>query len=71
MGGFKYALRYPMGDDAGTIELAVPDVRVGETLTLGGGRRLLVLAVVPILDEDAPMYAILEVEELSAEKLGA
>jgi hypothetical protein len=64
-----YALRYPMGGDAGSIELAVPDVRPGETLTLGRGRRLLVLAVVPTLDEDAPVRAILEVEEADSARL--
>jgi hypothetical protein len=53
------------GGDAGSIELAVPDIHPGETLTLGGGRRLLVLAVVPTLEEDAAVRAILEVEELS------
>ena len=50
--------------DPGTLELAVPDVRPGETLTLGGGRRLLVLAVVPFIQEDAEARALLEVEEL-------
>jgi hypothetical protein len=38
----------------------------GETLTLGAGRRLLVLDVVPFAEEDAKVRALLEVEELPA-----
>lgn len=67
MPGFKFALRTPMGGtaDPPTIELAVPDVQPGETLTLGGGRRVLVLAVVDLSDEpDSQVRALLEVEEL-------
>lgn len=65
MGGFVYALRTPMGGDVDppTLELAVPDVRPGERLTIAAGRQLLVLAVVPF-DGEGDVRALLEVEEL-------
>jgi hypothetical protein len=41
-------------------------VRPGETVTAGDGRRLLVLDVMPFVEERARVRALLEVEELPA-----
>ena len=58
-----------MGGDLGdlaTVTLSIPDVKAGDKIPLGDGRRLLVLDVVPFVEEGARMRALLEIEELPA-----
>jgi hypothetical protein len=63
---FRYRLSGPMGDDFGQVELSIPSIARGEQVRTGDGRLLQVLEVVDDLPEDAPIHAILMVEELES-----
>ena len=64
---FRYELRYPDGDDAGTFETAVPDWWVGDIFQTGDGRKLRIVSQVPIelVEEftERPLSAIWTVEQ--------
>jgi hypothetical protein len=62
---FRFRLYTAMGGDDGEVELSVPTVEPGETLHLGGGRKLLVLDVAYLDDKDDRYPALLTVEELA------
>ena len=65
---FRFELRFPDGDDADTLETAVPNWQVGDTLIAHGNRRCRVTAVIPLelVEEfvDRPLAGVLEVEPL-------
>jgi hypothetical protein len=58
---FRYRLHSPDGDDLGEATYAVV-VKPGEEIFVGNGRRLRVLDVVPIEEEDSALTGLLKVE---------
>ena len=58
---YKYKLHEADGSDAGEAHYAFL-VKPGETIITGAGRRLRVLAVIPVDDEDSPYVGLLQVE---------
>lgn len=58
---FTYRLHLADGSDAGQATYSVP-IRLGDEIHVGNGRRLRVLDVVPIDDEDSPFKGLLKVE---------
>jgi len=58
---FRYRLHSPDGDDLGEATYAVV-IKPGEEILIGNGRRLRVLDVVPIEDEDSALAGLLKVE---------
>lgn len=69
LAGFRFELRTPDGDDAGTFVTAVPNWDAGMTFTTGDGRKLRIVRIVPLdlIDEfaDSPVYGLWEVEPVS------
>lgn len=65
---FKFELRFPDGDDAGSIETGETRWQVGDTVIAHGNTRFRVVAVVPVerIAEfvDEPAYWVLVVEPL-------
>jgi hypothetical protein len=65
---FRYELRFPDGDDAGTLETTETRWQVGDTVIAHGNRRYRVTAVIPLelVEEfvDRPLAGVLEVEPL-------
>jgi hypothetical protein len=61
---FRYRLFTAMGDDDGEVELAIPTVQPGETVTTGDGRKLLVLDAAYELLEESDFRGFLTVEEV-------
>ena len=63
---FRFELRLPDGDDAGTFETAVPDWQTGDTVIASGNVHYRVVSVVPIerIAEfvDEPAYGVLVVD---------
>jgi hypothetical protein len=49
----KYRLYTREGDEAGEAEYAIP-IKPGEVIWTTGGRRLRVLEVVPVMEDDSP-----------------
>ena len=58
---FTYRLHFADGSDAGEATYSVM-IKPGEEIIVGNGRRLRVLDVVPIEDEDSPLVGLLQVE---------
>jgi hypothetical protein len=58
---YRYKLHEADGSDAGEGSLRLPG-QAGETIITGAGRRLRVLAVVPVEEEDSPYVGLLQVE---------
>lgn len=58
---FRYRLHSADGDDLGEATYAVV-IKAGEEIFVGNGRRLRVLDVVPIEDDDAKIVGMLKVE---------
>ena len=58
---FRYRLHSPDGDDLGETTYAVV-IKLNDGILVGNGRRLRVLNVVPMDDEDSPLAGILQVE---------
>jgi hypothetical protein len=58
---FRYRLHSPNGDDLGEATYAVV-IKPGEEIFVGNGRRLRVLDVVPIEEEDSALTGLLKVE---------
>jgi hypothetical protein len=60
---FRYKIHYEDGSEAG--DAAYADwVNVGETVMLGPGNTVRVLAVVPIDEEGSPYAGLLQVEAI-------
>ena len=59
---YKYKLHEADGSDAGEVHYAFL-VKPGETIITGAGRRLRVLDVVPVDEEDSPYVGLLRVTE--------
>jgi hypothetical protein len=64
--GFRYELRTPDGDDAGTFETGAADWQVGDVFRTEGNRQFRIRAMVPLerIEEfvEGPLYGIWEVE---------
>jgi hypothetical protein len=58
---YRYRLHEADGSDAGEAHYAFL-VKPGETIITGAGRKLRVLAVVPVEEEDSPFVGMLRVE---------
>lgn len=58
---FRYRMQFADGSDAGEATYAVM-IKPGEEVLIGNGRRLLVLDVVPIDEEDSKVVGLLQVE---------
>ena len=58
---FRYRLHSQDGDDLGEATYAVV-IKPGEEILVGNGRRLRVLDVVPMDEEDARLAGLLKVE---------
>ena len=59
---FRYRLHSPEGDDLGEATYAVV-IKPGEEIIVGNGRRLRVIDVVPIEEDDnSPLAGLLRVE---------
>ena len=63
---FRYELKTTDGDDAGTLETAVPDWQVGDTFRTGDGRHLRIVLMNPIerIEEfhSRPLYGLWQVK---------
>jgi hypothetical protein len=66
--GFRYELRFPDGDDAGTFESAVCNWQAGDEFRGDGNVLYRIRAVIglPLIQEfiEKPLSAVLEVERL-------
>jgi hypothetical protein len=62
---FVYRLFGPMGDDLGQVDLSIPTVEPGVTVTTGEGGVVKVLDVVEELEETSPFRALLVVEQVA------
>jgi hypothetical protein len=66
--GFRYELRTPDGDDAGTFESSVCNWQVGDEFRGAGNVRYRITAVIPLprMAEfvDRPLYECWEVERI-------
>jgi hypothetical protein len=60
---FRYRLHSPEGDDLGEATYAVV-IKPGDEVHVGNGRRLRVLDVVAIDDEDAKIAGMLQVDAI-------
>jgi hypothetical protein len=58
----KYRLYDVDGADTGEMRLGDLPIKPGEEIFLGPGRRLRVLDVIPVEEEDAPYVGFLKVE---------
>jgi hypothetical protein len=58
---YRYRLHYEDGSDAGEAHYAVM-IQPDEIIWTGGGRKLRVLDVVPVEEEDSPFVGLLRVE---------
>lgn len=58
---FTYRMHYKDGSDAGQATYSVL-IKPGDEVHVGNGRRLRVLDVVPIMDEESPIVGLLKVE---------
>jgi hypothetical protein len=65
---YRFELRFPDGDDAGSIETGETNWRPGDTLIGHGNRRYRITRVIPIerVEEfvEKPLAGVLEVEPL-------
>lgn len=59
---YRYRLHEADGSDAGEAHYAFI-VKPGETIRTGAGRKLRVLAVVPVMEEGSPYIGLLQVRE--------
>lgn len=59
---YRYKLHEADGSDAGEAHYAFL-VKPGETIITGAGRKLRVLSVVPVEEEDSPYVGLLQVED--------
>jgi hypothetical protein len=66
--GYRYELRTPDGDDAGTFESGFCNWRAGDEFRGAGNRRYRITAVIrlPLIEEfvDRPLYGCMEVVPL-------
>ncbi len=58
---YRYRVHELDGSDAGEAHYAIL-VETGETIVLGAGRRVRVVDVIPVDDEDSPFVGMLRVE---------
>jgi hypothetical protein len=66
VGGFRYALHSPEGDELGEFTTIVPNWTVGDEFLTGDGRRFRILKMVPVFDEEGSICnAIWMVEEVN------
>jgi hypothetical protein len=61
---YRYRLHWQDGSDAGEAHYAV-NIKPGETIWTGDGRKLHVLDVMPVEEDDSPYTGLLRVEPLS------
>jgi len=58
---FRYKLHWPDGSEAGEAEYAV-NIKAGELIWIRGNRKVRVLDLVPVPEEDSPYDGLLRVE---------
>ena len=61
VGMYRYRLYDAEGGEQGEVDYAMR-VQAGDTIWAGDGRKLRVVAVVPVEEEDSPFVGFLEVE---------